>query len=103
VVPEDLRAPIKCPEGRTEKKRREKETRKNDTGRPSFEQGPYLYFQRELIYLKLCIEDNRGCKIMQIQQSLILIETRLFFSANLSYTNGLGDLHLLARRPVNIL
>ena len=27
-----------------------------------------------------------------------------FFSANLSYTNGLGDLHhLLARRPVNIL
>ena len=32
-------APIKCHEGRTEKKRREKETRKNNTGRPSFEQG----------------------------------------------------------------
>ena len=41
---------------------------------------------------------------MQSQQSLILIETRLFFSANLSYTNGLGDLHhLLVRRPANIL
>ena len=46
-----------------------------------------------------------GCgEIMQSQQSLTLIETRLFFSADLSYTNGLGDLHhLLARRPVNIL
>jgi len=40
VVPEDSCAPIICPEGRTEKKRREKEARKNDTGRPSFEQGP---------------------------------------------------------------
>ena len=44
---------------------------------------------------------------MQSQQSLILVETRVFFfffPANLSYTNGLGDLHhLLARRPVNIL
>ena len=32
---------------------------------------------------------------MQSQQSLILIETRLFFFANLSYTNGSGDLHHL--------
>ena len=79
VVSEDTRAPIICPEGRTEKKRREKEARKNDTGRPSFEQGLYLYFQRELIYPKLHIEDNRGCEIMQSQQSLILIETRLSF------------------------
>ena len=58
MVLEEPRTPIKCPEGRTEKTRREKETRKNDTGRPSFEQGLWLYFQRELIYLKLCIEDN---------------------------------------------
>ena len=31
---------VSHPEGRTEKKRREKEARKNNTGRPSFEQGP---------------------------------------------------------------
>ena len=41
---------------------------------------------------------------MQSQQSLILIKNQGFFPANLSYTNGLGDLHhLLARRPTNIL
>ena len=41
---------------------------------------------------------------MQSQQSLILIKNQDFFPANLSYTNGLGDLHhLLARRPTNIL
>ena len=40
---------------------------------------------------------------MQGQQSLTLIETRLFFSANLSGTKALGDLHhLLVRRPANI-
>ena len=74
---------------------------KNDMGRPSIgEQGPQLYFQQGLIYPKLHIEDNRGCS----QQSLILIKNQGFFPANLSYTNGLGDLHyLLARRPINIL
>ena len=41
---------------------------------------------------------------MQSQQSLILIKNQGFIPANLSYTNGLGDLHhLLARRPINIL
>jgi len=41
---------------------------------------------------------------MQSQQSLILIKNQGFFPANVSYTNGLGDLHhLLARRPTNIL
>ena len=40
---------------------------------------------------------------MQSQQS-DPYRDQAFFSANLSYTNGLGDLHhLLARRPVNIL
>ena len=54
--------------------------RKNDMGRPSFgEQGPQLYFQQGLLYPKLHIEDNRGCEIMQSQQSLILIETRVSF------------------------
>ena len=39
---------------------------------------------------------------MQGQQSLTLIETRLF-PANLSDTKALGDLHhLLVRRPANI-
>ena len=41
---------------------------------------------------------------MQNQQSLMLIKNQSFFPADLSYTNGLGDLHhLLARRPINIL
>ena len=54
--------------------------RKNDMGRPSFgEQGPKIYFQQGLLYHKLHIEDNRGCEIMQSQQSLILIETRVSF------------------------
>ena len=30
-------------------------------------------------YTKLHIEDNRGCEIMQSQQSLILIKTRVSF------------------------
>ena len=79
--------------------------RKNDMGRPSFgEQGPELYFQPGLLYSKLHIEDNRACEIVQSHQSLILIKNQGFFPANLSYTNGLGDLHhLLARRPINIL
>ena len=35
---------------------------------------------------------------MQSQQSLMLIKNQGFFPADLSYTNGLGDLHhLLAR------
>ena len=54
--------------------------KKNDMGRPSFgEQGPQLYFQQGLLYPKLHIEDNKGCEIMQSQQSLILIETRVSF------------------------
>ena len=54
--------------------------RKNNMGRPSFgEQGPRLYFQQGLLYPKLHIEDNKGCEIMQSQQSLILIETRVSF------------------------
>ena len=44
--------------------------RKNDTGRPSFgEQGLQLFFQKELLYLKLYIENNGRCRVMQGQQS----------------------------------
>ena len=54
--------------------------RKNDMGRPSFgEQGPKLYFRQGLLYPKLHIEDIRGCEFMQSLQSLILIETRVYF------------------------
>ena len=54
--------------------------RKIDMGRPSFgEQGPQFYFQQGLLYPKLHIEDNKGCEIIQSQQSLILIETRVSF------------------------
>ena len=79
--------------------------KKNDMGRPSFgEQDPQLYFQQGLLYHKLYIEDNMGCETMQSQQSLILIKNQSFLPANLSYTNGLGDLHhLLARRPINFM
>ena len=53
---------------------------KNDMGRPSFgEQGPQLYFQQGLLYYKLHIDDNRGCEVMQSQQSLILLKTRVSF------------------------
>ena len=39
---------------------------------------------------------------MQSQQPLILIKNQGFFPANVSYTNGLGDLHhLLARYKVD--
>ena len=64
-----------------EEKRRKGEKRKQERHgetKPD-EQGPWLYFQRGLIYLKLCIEDNRGCRVMQGQQSLTLIEARLYF------------------------
>ena len=65
---------------------------------------PKALFSTGLLYPKLHIEDNRGCEIMQSQQSLILFKNQGFFPANLSYTNGLADLHhLLARRPINIL
>ena len=54
--------------------------------------------------LKLCIEDNGGRgRVMQGQQSLILIEARLS-SCKLIICKSLGDFHhLLAQRPVNIL
>ena len=40
---------------------------------------PIALFSTGLLYPKLHIEDNRGCEIMQSQQSLILIETRVSF------------------------
>ena len=64
-----------------EEQRRKGEKRKQEQHgetKPD-EQGLQLYFQRELIYPKLYIEDNRGCRVMQSQQSLTLIETRLSF------------------------
>ena len=36
-------------------------------------------YKQGLLYHKLHIEDNRGCEIMQSQQSLILIKTRVSF------------------------
>ena len=57
---------------------------------------------------------NRGFYILSYTQSIIgdaksavfdpYQQPGFFFPADLSYTNGLGDLHhLLARRPINIL
>jgi len=81
--------------------------RKKDMGRPSFcEQDPHFIFQSSF-YTLSCAKrimgwEERG-RVMQGQQSLILIEARLSF-CNLIICKALGDLHhLLARRPVNIL
>ena len=67
--------------------------------------GDQASMSKGLLYHKLYIEDNRGCEIMQSQQSLILIKTRVsFLQIYLIQKNGLGDLHhLLARRPIKIL
>ena len=57
--------------------------RKNDMERPSFVSKACTLFSKVVLYLKLCIEDNGGRgRVMQGQQSLILIEARL---SNLSY------------------
>ena len=40
---------------------------------------PIALFSTGVLNHKLHIEDNRGCEIMQSQQSLILIETRVSF------------------------
>ena len=57
--------------------------RKNDMERPSLVSKACTLFSKVVLYLKLCIEDNGGRgRVMQGQQSLILIEARL---SNLSY------------------
>ena len=58
-----------CTPGSQPEKERERERKKNNTGCPSFgEQGPQLYFHKELLYLKLYIENNERCRLMQGQQ-----------------------------------
>ena len=69
-----------CAPGNQPEKEKEKE-RKNDMESPSFgEQGPSLYFQRELLYLELYIEQSEKCRVMQSQlnipSALTFIDTR---------------------------
>ena len=87
-----------APGSQAEKK---EEEGKNDTGRLSFgEQGPQLNFHRELLYLKLYIENNGRCRISSPDP----YRDQAFFLHAYLYTQVLGDLHhLLARRPANIL
>ena len=56
---------------------KEKE-RKNDTGRPSFsERGPPLYFQRELLYPELYIEQSEKMQSQLNSPSVLtFIDTR---------------------------
>ena len=62
--------------------------------------GPQLYFQRELLYLKLYIENNGKCRVSSPDP----YRDQAFFLHTFLYTKVLGDLHhLLAWRPVNIL
>ena len=63
------------------RKEKERERKKNDTGRPIFsEQGPSLYFQRELLYPELYNEQSEKCRVMQSQLNippvLVLIDPR---------------------------
>ena len=69
-----------CAPGNQPEKEKEKE-RKNDMESPSFsEQGPSLYFQRELLYPELYIEQSEKCRVMQSQLNipsvLTFIDTR---------------------------
>ena len=59
-------------EGRTEEKRRKRKQERMTW-------GDQASMSKGLLYHKLYIEDNRGCEIMQSQQSLILIKTRVSF------------------------
>ena len=75
------------------KTKREREG-KNDTRRPSFgEQGLQLFFQKELLYLKLYIENNGRCRAMQGQQSRPSRD-QAFFLHTFPFTKVLGDLHI---------
>ena len=52
-----------CAPGNQPEKEKERE-RKKDMGRPSFsEQGPSLYFQRELLYPELYIKQSEKCRV----------------------------------------
>ena len=46
------------------------------------EQGPQLYFQKELLYLDLYKEGNERCKVIQSQPKhyicFVFIKTRIF-------------------------
>ena len=71
-----------CAPGNQPEKEKEIE-RKSDMWRPSIgEQGPSLYFQRELLYLELYIEQSEKCRVMQSQlnipSALTFIDTRFF-------------------------
>ena len=65
-----------CAPGNQPEKEKERE-RKKDMGRPSFsEQGPSLYFQRELLYPELYIEQSEKCSQLNIPSVLTFINTR---------------------------
>ena len=83
-----------------ERERKRELTRGSQT---MMRRGPKLYFSRELIYLKLYIENNGKNKIMQGQQPWPYRD-QAFSQHTYLYTQVLGDLHhLLARRPLSIL
>ena len=72
---------------------------KNDMGRPSFsKQGPLLYFQRELLYPELYIEQSEKCSQLNIPSVLTFIDTRFLPARVLFFVH-----YLLAWRPVDIL
>ena len=66
-----------CAPGNQPEKEKEKE-RKNDMESPSFgEQGPSLYFQRELLYPELYIEQSEKMQSqLNIPSVLTFIDTR---------------------------
>ena len=70
MVSEDPCASIICPEGRTEKKRREKEARKNDTGRPSLMSKACSFIFKGSLYTLSCayriIGGIKLCKVSSL-------------------------------------
>ena len=91
-------------EGRIEEKRRKRKQERMTWGNQASVSKAHSFIFSRAFYTLSCtqriIGGVKSCKVSSFDP----YRNQGFFFANLSYTNGLGDLHhLLARRPVNIL
>ena len=80
MVPEDPTLQLNVLKEEQKRKGEKKKQERTTRGDQALSKAHSFIFKGSLYtYLKLCIEDNRRCEIMQSQQSLILIETRVSF------------------------
>ena len=83
-----LHAPKDQPEKESKREKKEKK-RKTRGDQASSSEAHCFYFQKGLLYLYLYIEGNERGKVIQSQPKhyicFVFIETRIFFSANLSH------------------